>query len=178
MAPLRYRILDTSAGWLGFVASDIGVQRVVLPVAERAVAARMIADAAPAAVEDDSLLPELAEQFEAFLAGRLSDFDIPLDWADASTFERDVWQVCRQIPFGKTVSYKTLAERIGRPGGARAVGMAMANNRTPLLVPCHRVVRADGGLGGFSGPGGIDQKRALLAFEARAAANALVPCGV
>jgi O-6-methylguanine DNA methyltransferase len=80
-------------------------------------------------------------------------------------FQRAVWKACMSIPEGETRSYKWIAERIGRPGAVRAVGSALGSNPFAPIVPCHRVIRSDGGLGGFSAPGGIKAKRSLLHKE-------------
>ena len=87
---------------------------------------------------------------------------------EGTEFTRRVYEVVRSIPAGETLTYAEVARGAGHPGAARAVGSVMANNRHPLFIPCHRVV-ASGGLGGFSGPGGLAQKRQLLALEQRRA---------
>lgn len=101
-----------------------------------------------------------------FAKGKAQDFsDVAIDTSHLTPLGQQIIDTCRQIPWGQTLSYKQLAERVGRPGAARAVGNAMATNRYPLLVPCHRVVGAAGSLGGYSAPGGLTTKRALLALE-------------
>lgn len=80
-------------------------------------------------------------------------------------FHQKVWKECLKIPAGETRTYGWLAKKVGRPGAARAVGQAMAKNPFAPLVPCHRVVRSDGGLGGYSAPGGVSAKRAMLEKE-------------
>ncbi|RMF43323.1 MAG: methylated-DNA--[protein]-cysteine S-methyltransferase [Planctomycetota bacterium] len=89
-----------------------------------------------------------------------------LDWTGVSLFQRAVLEACFAIPIGCTATYGELARRVGRPAAARAVGMAMARNRWPIVIPCHRVVGAQGQLTGYSGVGGIDTKRRLLELEA------------
>ena len=110
------------------------------------------------------------------LAGRLSVFarrfedrftDVPLELDRLGPFTRRVVELCRAVPPGRTVSYAELATQAGSPGAARAVGNAMATNRFPLIVPCHRVVGARGHLGGYSAPQGLAMKRRLLAAEAQ-----------
>ena len=102
-------------------------------------------------------------QLEEYLAGRRKSFDVPLH-AEGTPFMRRVWDALRNIPYGETRSYKDIAVAIGQPGAMRAVGMA--NNRNPiaLIIPCHRVIGADGSLVGFGG--GLDMKRRLLQLEA------------
>ena len=89
-----------------------------------------------------------------------------LDWSDVPSFHRKVLEQCAQIPAGQTLTYSELAARAGNRRAARAVGSAMARNRWPLVIPCHRVVGAGGRLTGYSGTGGIETKRRLLGLEA------------
>ena len=108
----------------------------------------------------------LVRRLQAYASGTPVDFrDVRVDPGRLTAFQRRVVARCRQIPYGETVSYGELAAKAGSPGAARAVGNCMAANRIPLIIPCHRVVRAHGGLGGFSGPGGTRTKRRLLALE-------------
>jgi methylated-DNA-[protein]-cysteine S-methyltransferase len=108
-----------------------------------------------------ALLAEAARQLEAYFAGRLSHFDLPLHLA-GSDFERRVWAQMQTIPYGKTRSYGDLAEAIG--SAPRAVGGACGKNPIPIVIPCHRVLSKTG-LGGYSGAGGVDTKQTLLALE-------------
>ncbi|MFC1735694.1 methylated-DNA--[protein]-cysteine S-methyltransferase [Candidatus Hydrogenedentota bacterium] len=89
--------------------------------------------------------------------------EIPFDFSTGSRFQKEVWEACRKIRFGEVRSYSWIAEKVGKPQSQRAVGQALGRNPLPLVVPCHRVIRADGGLGGFSA--GLDIKRALLSIE-------------
>jgi len=108
----------------------------------------------------------LMQRLQAYAAGNRDDFrDVAIDLGAASPFRRTVLQCCRRIPYGRTVSYAELAARAGTPAAARAVGNCMAGNRIPLVIPCHRVVRSDGGLGNYSAAGGIQTKRRLLDME-------------
>jgi methylated-DNA-[protein]-cysteine S-methyltransferase len=116
----------------------------------------------------DALLDEAARQLVAYFDGRLSEFDLPLA-ASGGEFEREVWAALRAIPYGTTVSYGEIAKRVGEPGTARAVGLANNRNPLPIVVPCHRVIGADGALVGFGG--GLARKRWLLAHEALRAAG-------
>jgi methylated-DNA-[protein]-cysteine S-methyltransferase len=103
-----------------------------------------------------------AEQLEAYFAGRLAAFDLPL--APAGTpFQQDVWRALRTVPYGETTTYGELARRAGHPGAARAVGAATARNPISIVTPCHRAVGASGALTGYAG--GLERKRALLALE-------------
>lgn len=107
------------------------------------------------------LLAEAARQLDAYFAGELADFDLPLLPA-GSDFERQVWSAMQKIPYGKTQCYGDLAAAIG--SAPRAVGGACGKNPIPIVIPCHRVL-AKAGLGGYSGSGGLKTKQALLALE-------------
>jgi methylated-DNA-[protein]-cysteine S-methyltransferase len=109
---------------------------------------------------------ELIDRLREFAQGVPTDFsDLVVETPGATSFQRRVIDACRTISWGETLSYGELAHRAGRPGAARAVGSVMAANRVPLVVPCHRVVAAGGGLGGYSAPQGLAMKRRLLAAE-------------
>jgi methylated-DNA-[protein]-cysteine S-methyltransferase len=110
------------------------------------------------------LQPAIA-QLQEYFAGTRRVFDLPLDMRGTS-FQRAVWQALQQIPYGATTSYGLLARQLGRPEAARAVGLANGANPLPIVVPCHRVIGADGGLTGFGG--GLPIKRALLQLEGAA----------
>ena len=111
---------------------------------------------------DDATLPGLQEQLGAYLAGDLRSFDV--DLAPVGTpFQTRVWAALREVPYGATTTYGALAASIGRPSAVRAVGAATGRNPCCLVVPCHRVVGADGSLTGYAG--GLDRKRSLLDLE-------------
>jgi len=113
---------------------------------------------------------ELGGRIRAFASGDADDFaDLQISECHLTDFGRRVTAACRQIAWGETLTYGELAKQAGRPGAARAVGSVMARNRVPLIVPCHRVVPASGGLGGFSAPQGVVMKRRLLEMERLAA---------
>lgn len=112
------------------------------------------------ALELENAIRELKQYF----LGHRRAFTVRVDLSSGTPFQQAVWRALRRIPYGKTVTYGELARRIGRPRGARAVGQAVGSNPVGILVPCHRVV-ATNGLGGWSGGGGLNGKRALLALE-------------
>lgn len=116
--------------------------------------------------EEARLLEEARRQLGLYFAGRLRAFALPLA-PRGTDFQLLVWRALADIPFGETISYGELARRIGRPGAARAVGAANGQNPLPIVLPCHRVIGADGGLTGYGG--GLDRKRALLELERRVA---------
>jgi len=162
----RFRTLKTTQGYVGFLASDRGLRRVYLPAGTVGALKQVIRKDAPDATEDRRLLPDFASTLQRYFGGQPVKFNVKIDWSQRSDFDVDVYHACRRIPYGRTRSYKQLAEQVGRPGAARAVGNAMRTNSCPIVVPCHRVLKSDGSLGGFSGPDGINTKRRLLQMEA------------
>ncbi|MEV0036068.1 methylated-DNA--[protein]-cysteine S-methyltransferase [Streptomyces sp. NPDC050804] len=109
---------------------------------------------------------EVVRQLDAYFAGELTDFDLPLR-LDGTPFQRSVWEQLQRIPYGETRSYGELAENLGKPGASRAVGLANGKNPIGIIVPCHRVIGSTGGLTGYGG--GLDRKQRLLVFEGAAA---------
>jgi methylated-DNA-[protein]-cysteine S-methyltransferase len=112
---------------------------------------------------DDDAFAETRRQLEEYFAGGRSRFDIPMH-LEGTAFQRTVWHALTEIPYGETISYGELARRIGRPDRARAVGTANGQNPIAVIVPCHRVIGANGKLVGYGG--GLDNKRRLLELEA------------
>jgi methylated-DNA-[protein]-cysteine S-methyltransferase len=118
---------------------------------------------------------ELADRLRRFAAGEPVDFrHVAVDDRHLAPFARRVVAACRRIPWGQSRTYGQLAAACGSPGAARAVGQVMARNRFPLVVPCHRVLAAGGGLGGFSAPQGLQMKRRLLALEGATSSAELI----
>ena len=120
--------------------------------------------------EHDPVIIEAGRQLRAYFAGERHGFALPLR-PEGTEFEIEVWEELRRIPYGETLSYGELADRVGNPAAARAVGRANACNPIPIIVPCHRVIGADGSLTGFGG--GLDTKRRLLDLERGALAFSL-----
>jgi methylated-DNA-[protein]-cysteine S-methyltransferase len=116
---------------------------------------------------DDPVIRAAAAQLQEYAAGRAESFDLPLH-LEGSEFQRAVWAALREIPYGETTTYGAVAASIGRPGQARAVGSAVGSNPIGIVVPCHRVIGANGALTGFGG--GLDNKVALLTREGVTAA--------
>jgi O-6-methylguanine DNA methyltransferase len=112
-----------------------------------------------------------AEQLDAYFAGHLTTFDVDLAMA-GTPFQQRVWEALRDIPYGRTVSYGELAEALGQPTASRAVGLANGKNPVGIIVPCHRVVGADGSLTGYGG--GLERKRWLLGLEGGARQSTLI----
>ena len=170
---MRWTVLDdTPIGPLLAAATPHGLVKVEFRADERAVrsmqallttrfGAEPIRDDAPS---PDGVLGRAVGELRAYLTGTLRDFTVPLDWSLSGGFNlRVLRELAATVPYGAVVGYQTLADRVGEPGGARAVGMAMGSNPLPIVVACHRVVESGGGLGGFGG--GLPIKRRLLALE-------------
>jgi methylated-DNA-[protein]-cysteine S-methyltransferase len=114
--------------------------------------------------QDNAPFAEVVRQLQAYFRGELREFDVPLA-LQGTEFQRRVWNALRGIPYGETISYLQLAERIGNPRAVRAVGLANGSNPIPIIVPCHRVIGSDGSLTGFGG--GISTKKKLLELESK-----------
>lgn len=159
-----YRTVDSPVGPLLLAATDSGLVRVAF---ERegfdAVLEALAGRLSPRVVEAPRRLDRAAEQVEEYFAGWRRAFDLPLDRALSSGFGEAVHRCLPSIEYGRTLSYWEVAELVGSPKAVRAVGSACARNPLPIVVPCHRVLRSDGGLGGYLG--GEAAKRALLRLE-------------
>jgi methylated-DNA-[protein]-cysteine S-methyltransferase len=156
----------TRLGWVAIFGCDQTLKALASghASADAAVAALdvRLVSGAPRQNWNDALVRSL----EAYAAGTEQTFlDIEVDPGDFSDFQRKVIRACRRIPWGGTLTYGQLAIRAGYPGAARAAGNCMAGNRIPLVIPCHRVLGADGRLRGYSAPGGLTMKRRLLELE-------------
>ncbi|MBF4191094.1 methylated-DNA--protein-cysteine methyltransferase [Mycolicibacterium phlei] len=121
-------------------------------------------------IPDERAFPEAVEQLEAYFAGELSEFDLELELV-GTDFQRRVWAALLTIPYGETRSYGEIARQIGAPGASRAVGLANGHNPISIIVPCHRVIGANGSLTGYGG--GLERKRLLLDMEKRRVSSAL-----
>ncbi len=128
---------------------------------------RPVVEPRPGWRRDDAQFAEVFRQLEAYFAGELTRFDLPLRFA-GTAFQNQVWRALCGIPFGATTTYGSLAARLGRPTASRAVGAANGANPLPIVVPCHRVIGANGSLTGFAG--GIEIKKFLLDLEQGVAA--------
>jgi methylated-DNA-[protein]-cysteine S-methyltransferase len=161
-----YDVIPSPVGEVGIVRRPKGarpVRRIFLPRKGVSVEER-IRESFPAAVPSPGKKDKIGMQIEAFLAGDPVDFSIAdLDIEGIGGFERRVLLADFAIPRGRVMTYGGLAAKVGVPGGARAAGNVMAGNPFPLVIPCHRVIRSDGSLGGFGG--GLPMKRALLEME-------------
>ncbi|WP_093614881.1 methylated-DNA--[protein]-cysteine S-methyltransferase [Streptomyces indicus] len=177
-AAVEWAVVDSAIGPLLLAATADGLVNVVFhadgPVRDKAVAGlaarfggsvAQAPDAGSVAPSPDAgRLAEPIRQLRAYFAGELRAFTLDLDWSLITGFNRQVLRELHAgVPYGAVVGYGDLARRVGQPGAAQAVGMAMGANPLPVVVPCHRVVESDGGIGGFGG--GLETKRKLLALE-------------
>ena len=164
LVEVAYRTLDTPVGPLLLAATAQGLVRVAF---ERegfdAVLAALATRVSPRVLEAPRRLDEAAAELEEYFTGARRRFDLPLDRALSTGFREKVQRVLPRIDYGSTRSYKEIAELVGSPRAVRAVGTACATNPLPIVVPCHRVLRTDGALGGYIG--GLDAKTALLTLE-------------
>lgn len=158
----RWQVTRVAWGWCGLKRTEHGMTRVSLPVATRAEAEAAV-DAHGGTAADDALLREVAGLLAAHFAGRPVRFEVTLDLRGMGEFGRSVLAACARIPWGRTATYGELALAVGRPGAARAVGQALGRNPLPVVIPCHRVIGADGRLVGFGS--GVAMKRRLLEHE-------------
>lgn len=161
---VAYRTLDTPIGSLLIAATPTGLVRIAFECEDDGEVLAGLADKiSPRVLEAPRRLDPVAAQLEEYFAGTRRDFDVPLDYTLSSGFRQTVQRYLRRIGYGHTETYKQVAEHVGNQGAVRAVGTACATNPIPVVVPCHRVLRSDGTLGGYRG--GLAAKTALLTLE-------------
>jgi methylated-DNA-[protein]-cysteine S-methyltransferase len=160
---LYYTVFNTQAGQVGILGSEKGICQTTLPQEPGPTVFRLLGDSLKEAKETPGRFTDLIERFQAYYSGYRTAFPDKLDLVSATPFQRAVWEAARLIPYGETRSYTWVAVTAGSPGAARAAGQALARNPLSIIVPCHRVLAADGGLGGFNG--GLKTKEALLKLE-------------
>ncbi|HEX6931107.1 MAG TPA: methylated-DNA--[protein]-cysteine S-methyltransferase [Streptosporangiaceae bacterium] len=164
-----HTVIDSPIGPLTLIADHGRLAGVFMQVKRYEPDAETLGAAVAAGSEP--VLAEAARQLDGYFGGELTEFDLPLT-LDGSTFQRSVWAALQDIPYGGTISYGELARRIGQPSASRAVGLANGKNPVSIVVPCHRVIGADGSLTGYGG--GMDRKRFLLALEQRVSGQTLI----
>ncbi|MGH8995209.1 MAG: methylated-DNA--[protein]-cysteine S-methyltransferase [Acidimicrobiales bacterium] len=161
---VAYRFVDSPVGSLLLAATEEGLVRVAFASEGHDGALQGLADRiSPRILHAPARLDTVARELDEYFGGRRRGFDVPLDWRLCAGFRRTVLHHLREIGYGHTASYAAVARMAGNPRAARAVGTACATNPLPVVVPCHRVVRSDGGVGGYGG--GVEAKRALLSLE-------------
>lgn len=154
----KYLFHPSEFGTLRLVASAAGLAGVYFPIHQH-----LQWDTTWECDPHEPVLLEAAKQLDAYFAGQLQHFDLPLDCTQGTPFQQEVWQALRAIPYGTVCSYSALAQHIGRPKAIRAVGAANGRNPLSIVVPCHRVIAANGDLQGYAG--GLENKRRLLVKE-------------
>ncbi|MDN5761619.1 MAG: methylated-DNA--[protein]-cysteine S-methyltransferase [Microlunatus sp.] len=163
---LAYTTTDSPVGPLLLAATERGLVRIAFAVQDHdRVLAELAEQISPRILRAPRRLDQAVRELEEYFDGRRHDFDLPVDLGAAKTFRRTVQRLLPSIAYGQTVSYTELATRAGNAKAVRAVGSACATNPLPVVVPCHRVLRSDGSLGGYAG--GLDAKRTLLTLESR-----------
>ena len=158
VGPLRVAVSDAGVCEIGFAVNE----------SEADFRTRLVERGfAPAACLEDDLGPEgvarVTRQLDEYFGGKRDRFDIPLDFSGVSPFTRSVLTATAAVPFGRLATYREIAARIGSPSACRAVGNALGRNPIPVIVPCHRIVRSDASLGGYTG--GLGIKERLLEIE-------------
>jgi methylated-DNA-[protein]-cysteine S-methyltransferase len=164
---LAYRTLDSPLGTLLVAATSAGLVRVAYEKEDLDVVLDHLADkVSPRILPASGRLDPVARQLDEYFAHRRRQFDLPVDLTLASGFRRRVLKYLPAIDYGRTATYASVAAAVDNPRAVRAVGSACATNPLPLIIPCHRVIRSDGGIGEYVG--GSDNKRLLLGLEASA----------
>jgi methylated-DNA-[protein]-cysteine S-methyltransferase len=165
---VAYRTIDTPVGSLLLAATRAGLVRVAFDSQDHDVVLEQLASmVSPRILRAPKRLDPVAREIDEYFARRRTSFDVPLDFALSTGFRRSVLEHLPQIAYGRTESYADVARTVGNPKAVRAVGSACATNPMPVVIPCHRVLRTDGTLGGYVG--GPEAKAALLDLEAAAA---------
>jgi methylated-DNA-[protein]-cysteine S-methyltransferase len=167
MTAIGMTLFDTALGPCGVAWSEAGICAVALPQDDAGkIRSRLQRRTGAPEAEPPPPVAEAISAMTALMAGEARSFDgVALDLAGASDFQRRVWAVTRAIPPGETLTYGEVAKRIGQPGAAREVGRALGENPCPIIVPCHRVLAANGATGGFSGGEGVETKMRMLSAE-------------
>ena len=165
-ADVRYGTLDTPVGTVVAAVTARGLVRLAyddFEGGEDAIVDALARRVSPRVLRAPAAVDQVARELDEYFAGRREHFDVPLDWSLVHGFGRRVLGATARIPFGEVATYGEIAGRAGVPSGARAAGQALGANPIPIIVPCHRVVRAGGAIGGYTG--GLDRKLRLLAVE-------------
>jgi methylated-DNA-[protein]-cysteine S-methyltransferase len=165
MLDVAYATTDSPLGPLLLASTEQGLVRVAyLDFADRDAVLQSLADrVSPRMLEAPRRLDGPRRELDDYFAGRLREFDLPLDRRLMSDFMQRVLSATATIPFGSVSTYGAVAREAGSPRGSRAAGNALGSNPMPIVIPCHRVLHADGGIGGYTG--GLDRKRTLLELE-------------
>jgi methylated-DNA-[protein]-cysteine S-methyltransferase len=164
----RFITFKTPYGWCGVVSGEKGIGRVVPGYGSSSSVKKTIQSIYSSVKhEEDDLLRRVKDLLLKYFDGEVVCFDVPLEFPSGTLFQRKVWESVRTIPYGDVKTYGWLGKKLLNPGASRAVGNALSKNPLPLIIPCHRVVRSDGKMGGFSLPGGTLLKKKLIDLEKR-----------
>ena len=159
---LTHTIVDTSIGHILIVGTEQGLRGISIYTSRKS-ALENVAQQFHESIESPDAFADLPQRLKEYSLGKRITFNDKLDFSNATPFKRAVWEATRAIPYGETRSYEWIAQRIGRPEAARAVGQALSQNPFLIVVPCHRIIGKDGRLTGFSC--GIDIKKRLIELE-------------
>ena len=163
LVDVAYTLMDSPIGTLLLAATPQGLARIGFAEELDTVLLELAARLSPRIIETPRRLDATRRQLDGYFAGRLNRFDLPIDRALIGPFARRVLERTSNIPYGSFASYSEVAREIGTPLAARAVGNALGSNPIPVIIPCHRVLRVGGSLGGYGG--GLPRKRFLLELE-------------
>ncbi len=174
LADISYTAADSPFGPLLLAATKRGLARVAFPEEDvDAVLGRLAARISPRIVEASGPLDDVRRELDEYFDGRREHFELPLDWTLVGPFGRRVLGAAAEIPYGGVLSYAQVAAEAGSPRGSRAAGNALGANPIPIVVPCHRVLRRGGALGGYGG--GLHRKRFLLELEGAVPTSSKLP---
>ena len=166
----KYAIFQTKWGYFGLAGSESGLCRTQLPGSNPEKIKTLLLKNLHCFESDKNFCKNLQQEIIAYFEGDCVKFsrDIPLILDGLTSFSTSVLKTCREIEIGQTITYGQLAKKAGSPNASRAAGSVLAKNPLPLIIPCHRIIRSDGKIGGFSAPGGISVKKKLLELECKA----------
>jgi methylated-DNA-[protein]-cysteine S-methyltransferase len=164
LADVAVWTVDSPLGALLLAVTKSGLVRIAYPDEQHdSVLADLVRNVSPRILESARATDDVRRELEEYFEGTRTQFDLKVDRRLIHGIARDVLAATRRVPFGRTTTYGELAERIGKPRAARAVGNALGSNPIPIVIPCHRVLRAGGAMGGYAG--GVSRKERLLALE-------------
>lgn len=163
---VEYSLFKTPIGWCGVIKNQKGLKRILIGYIKRHQLIKHIEEYFYNTITKVPPTGELIENIKLYCSGEKISFNkFKIDWSLLTPFQHKVLKKAMKIPYGTVTTYGVLAQKIGSPRGSRAVGNALSNNPFPLLIPCHRIVRSDGKIGGFSAGGGKKLKEKLLRME-------------
>ncbi|MDY6861561.1 MAG: methylated-DNA--[protein]-cysteine S-methyltransferase [Thermodesulfobacteriota bacterium] len=160
---ISYTIFKTNLGWCGLVGGKRGLLEIILPMSQKTMVNKYITSKYQAAKINDEYFIQLIEKLIRYFKGENVSLYFSLDLSGTTSFQKKVWKKTQIIPYGEVRTYGWISEEMGSGKAARAVGQALGRNPFPILIPCHRVVKGNGEMGGFSN--GIDLKKRLLKLE-------------